>query len=209
MGAINSTQKLSNLSAQDVGKLVGSLGGKFVEYESSIIANGISGEILESLEKNDLKELLQDIGIVSVAHQTVLISHFDKLKKLNSPPIIVNSDNDTGSVYYKLPPNFQIISKLTRTPRSIMNELFEIQGIALDPTDLDPAINKIANYVGRGFGDGVNTYDCFISYRVAADADLAEKLYLYLKTKGIHTFLDKKCLKNGERWAEGFLSGNL
>ena len=30
---------------------------------------------------------------------------------------------------------------------------------------------------------------------------------MYLKTKHIHAFLDKKCLKAGEPWKEGFLSG--
>eukprot|EP01033_Poteriospumella_lacustris_P005209 gene5209-3720_t len=88
-----------------------------------------------------------------------------------------------------------------------MSKLFEIQGIAVDPTDLDPAVEKIANAVGTGFGDGFHKYDCFINYRVASDSDLAEKLFLYLKTKNIHAFLDKKCLKNGEKWKDGFLTG--
>lgn len=35
----------------------------------------------------------------------------------------------------------------------------------------------------------------------------AEKLYLYLKTAGVHAFLDRKCLKNGEKWKDGFLNG--
>ena len=43
--------------------------------------------------------------------------------------------------------------------------------------------------------------------QVAADADLAEKVYLYLQTMGIHAFLDKKCLKDGQPWKEGFLAG--
>ena len=90
-----------------------------------------------------------------------------------------------------------------------MEELFAIQGISLDPSELDPAIDKIAATVGSSGGacDGITSYDLFINYRVAADADLAEKLYLYLKTKGVHAFLDKKCLKIGEPWKEGFLSG--
>ena len=89
-----------------------------------------------------------------------------------------------------------------------MSDLFGIQGIPLDPSDLDPAIAKIAQAVGySGVCDGKTKYDVFVNYRVAADADLAEKVYLYLKTMGIHAFLDKKCLKDGEPWKEGFLTG--
>ncbi len=61
--------------------------------------------------------------------------------------------------------------------------------------------------VVRGFGDGVKKFDCFLSYRFSADADLAEKLYYALSLRGIFAFLDKKCLRNGENWKDGFLTG--
>ena len=90
-----------------------------------------------------------------------------------------------------------------------MTDMFAIHGIALDPSDLEHAIEKIIKVVGSSGGvcDGERTFDVFVNYRVAADADVAEKLYLYLKTKGINAFLDKKCLRAGEPWKEGFLSG--
>ena len=97
--------------------------------------------------------------------------------------------------------------KVTVNPREIMTKLFEIQGIPLDPADIESTVQKIKSVVGTGYGDGITKYDCFINYRVAADADIAEKLFLYLKTANVHAFLDKKCLKNGEKWKDGFLSG--
>jgi hypothetical protein len=88
-----------------------------------------------------------------------------------------------------------------------MTQLFEIPGIAVDPLDIDIAIEKLVKTIGTGFGDGKTKFDCFINYRISADADLAEKLYLYLLSRGVHAFLDTKCLKNGERWKDGFLNG--
>ena len=213
MGAAGSTLSLQHLSAQDVGKLVAGLGGKYVEYEKLIIDNAISGEVLFSLSGAETKEILVSIGITNAAHQTILVTHFKKLKGEAAAPTNVASGGGGGSgggdccTFHALPDGFRVGEQVTKTPRFIMTKLFEIQGIAVDPTDLDPAVDKIARAVGTGFGDGISKYDCFINYRVAADADLAEKLYLYLKTKGIHAFLDKKCLKNGEKWKDGFLTG--
>jgi hypothetical protein len=59
----------------------------------------------------------------------------------------------------------------------------------------------------------LQTHDIFINYRVATDADLAEKFALSLngetKTDGtrISVFLDKRCLNVGEDWEVGFLNG--
>lgn len=218
MGAAGSTIKLEHLSANDIGRLVAGLGEKYISYEVLIVENGISGEVLTSLNGGEMKEILVSIGVSNVAHQTILITHFKRLKGEASGAggggggVGNNSGgeaavNPGGCVFHALPSGFSVGEQVTKSPRAIMSKLFEIQGIAVDPSDLDPAIEKIAKAVGGGFGDGVNKYDCFINYRVAADADLAEKLYLYLKTKGIHAFLDKKCLKNGEKWKDGFLAG--
>jgi len=60
---------------------------------------------------------------------------------------------------------------------------------------------------------GVQAHDIFINYRVATDADLAEKIALSLnglkKSDGesFSVFLDKKCLNVGEDWEVGFLNG--
>lgn len=211
MGATGSTLTLQHLSAKDVGRLVAGLGDKYVDYETPIASNGLSGEVLDSLPEDQIKEILKSIGIDNMLHQTILLTHFKKLKGevpgASSHHVHHAPNSEDCCKFHSLPETFQLKEQVTLPPRNIMTKLFEIQGIAVDPTDLDPAVEKITKAVGGGFGDGKSKYDCFINYRVATDADLAEKLYLYLATKGIHAFLDKKCLKNGEKWKDGFLTG--
>ena len=50
-------------------------------------------------------------------------------------------------------------------------------------------------------------YDVMISYRVSADAGLAQDLHRKLTGEGLRVYLDKECLKDGEPWEEGFLAG--
>ena len=50
-------------------------------------------------------------------------------------------------------------------------------------------------------------YEVFINYRVAADAELAEKLYYMLGHAGLSVFLDKHCLVDGVSWRDGFIFG--
>ncbi len=76
-----------------------------------------------------------------------------------------------------------------------MSYIHIILYLRLDPADIETTVQKIKGVVGTGYGDGETRYDCFINYRVASDADIAEKLYLYLKTANVHAFLDRKCLK--------------
>ena len=97
---------------------------------------------------------------------------------------------------------------VTLTPRSIMKQLFSIQGFHIDPSDAEYAALKVLREIGeRRFGDGVTTFDVFINYRVETDKDFAEKLYHELKHRSVHAFLDKKCLKVGMPWKDGFLKG--
>ncbi|KAJ3109781.1 hypothetical protein HDU97_000011 [Phlyctochytrium planicorne] len=50
-------------------------------------------------------------------------------------------------------------------------------------------------------------YDFFISYRVAFEFTLARELRLQLMARGHKVFLDQECLKDGEDWRKGFVSG--
>ena len=50
-------------------------------------------------------------------------------------------------------------------------------------------------------------YDIFISYRVASDHHHAELLYNLMSKKGLKVWWDKKCLKAGEPWQNGFCNG--
>ncbi len=97
---------------------------------------------------------------------------------------------------------------VTKSPSILLEELFLIHGIQLDPKCIDEACSKIVTAVKSTEKTSTDiVYDCFISYRVNANADVAEKIYFYLKSEGIHPFLDKKSLTNGEDWKIGFLRG--
>lgn len=107
-----------------------------------------------------------------------------------------------------------IIERVERPPKIILSELFTIQGIHIDHDDLDAAIDRLVATIKKSGGngtrcDGVNTFDCFISYRVRSDKNsyIAERLYDKLMLKGIFPFLDTKKLVPGLQWKEGFLQG--
>jgi len=114
------------------------------------------------------------------------------------------------------------VERLLKSPKQIVTALLELQSTKLNPLDVEtsPAIADIAQHVAdaknevaslqlRGAAQPLaNTsykYDCFISYRVASEANTAETLYLYLERRGLRPFLDKKCLKKGANWKDDFL----
>lgn len=215
MGSAASVVELEKLSTSDIAELVGSLGEAFVPYKALIQSNAITGDLVNSMSEVEMKQMLSEIGITGFTHQKVIINHLQKLKKGDTGGVSEGSeggsrtkDMDDQLHRHKAGLSDVVVGNcVTMTPRAIMSTLFEIQGIRVDPTDLDPAINKLIKVVGKGFGDGVTTFDCFINYRVASDSDLAEKVYFYLKSEGVHAFLDRRCLKDGEMWKDGFLTG--
>lgn len=50
-------------------------------------------------------------------------------------------------------------------------------------------------------------FDCFISYRVKTDIELAEGVYNRLTDAGLRVWWDKRCLEPGIPWNEGFCNG--
>ena len=221
MGAAASvpSEPLESWSPEKVASLVSSMGTAYEEYGAIFISECISGVLLSTLSQAEVVETLSDLGITKGLHVKNICAHFNALKNAagggNHGQVNVNSGGIVSNVAGILEKVAAVVhgldlpTRVSVTPRKLMSDLFAIQGIALDPSDLDPAIDKIIATVGSSGGvcDGDKSFDVFVNYRVAADADVAEKLYLYLKTKGINAFLDKKCLKAGEPWKEGFLSG--
>jgi hypothetical protein len=205
MGATGSVACSEHVSAEEVGTFVENLGVAYKPYKAMIIENGVDGKVLKSMKASELKDLLSEIGIEKALHVRVLMSHLKDIcsSSASEAPQPVET---TSSVPFK-EHDVVVNEACTMTPRTIMSKLFEIQGIPLDPTDVESAVRTIKDVVGTGYGDGVSKYDCFINYRVASDADVALKLYLFLKIAGVHAFLDKKCLKNGQKWKDGFLTG--
>ncbi len=98
---------------------------------------------------------------------------------------------------------------VTMSPREIMKAMFKLQGLFVDPSSLEDVLVKIVAAVGSGYGNGINKYDCYVSYRMHSDQLLAQELYFRLKDCGIRAFWDKECMKVGERWKDGFLNGKL
>ena len=203
MGAAGAS--ITALSAEDLGAEVGKLGKAYESVKQDIVDNGISGDVLFGCVKDDEAEfksfVSENLRVNNKLHQTVLYKNYIKL---------LSSDGDEGGNSASV--GFDIRDTIQRSPKDILSELFQIQGIPLDPDNVAAAVDKIAAAVRASVGDhtgcdGETSFDCFISYRVAADKDIAEKIYYQLLVKGIYPFLDKVKLKDGMDWKEGFLQG--
>lgn len=179
--------------------------------------------------QTEMIEMMNDLGITKKLHQKRVIVEFEKMKNDIRQSMMVHSSSlpssamsllsghsqghslsntahDSSKAQENIPPQIEVLERITRPPRSLMTELLAIQGIHLDPSDLDAAVSKIVQAIGRERHSNYK-YDCFINYRVASDSDVAEKLYLYLQTHGFKAFLDKKCLLDCMSWRDGFLEG--
>ncbi len=219
MGASSSVLSLSSLSAVEIGEMVAGLGVAYLPYKDSIVENGISGEIIASASSDsELMEMLTDLGITNNLHKRVINTQLQKFKQMaegispqqlttQSPPPSDTTATEIPTSAKSARESVPMADAVSSSPRVIMSKLFMLQGIKVDPSDLDSSFQLLESVIGKGHGDGVNSYDCFINYRVATEADVAEKLYYYLRSNGIHAFLDRKCLKNGQNWKDGFLTG--
>ena len=175
----------SGASVVDVAEqIVTTYGNDYLQYRARIEEQGIDGNKLANITQQEISIVFDQLGITNPKHRESLMVSL-AVRNLDLP------------------------THVTTIPRKLMGDLFAIQGISLDPSDVEPVVTKITHAIGCSGCDGVNSFDVFINYRVATDADLAEKLYLYLKDQGIRAFLDKKCLKDGEPWKVGFLKGLL
>ena len=191
-----------SLSAEDLGAEVGKLGKAYESVKQEIVDSGTTGDILFSAVHDDesqFKSFVADFGVSKPTQQRVLFSKY-------SQALLNDGERSTGTAAI----TFDIKETVQRSPRDILSELFQIQGIPLDPDNVAASIDKIAAAVRSSVGDqtgcdGESSFDCFISYRVAADKDIAEKIYDKLLNKGLYPFLDKFKLKNGMDWKDGFL----
>jgi hypothetical protein len=198
---------LAKMTCEEVAAGVAAIGPAYECYKEIFQHNGVDGAVVASFQTEvEILQCFEDMGVTKKIHQQALITQWRKLKE--SSIAAPNPLADDHSVLPATEPmEIHLGDRITKTPRQLMTEMFKIQGIRLDPTDLDPAVQKIIDTVGRSKSDGVNSFDCFINYRVASEADIAEKLYLYLKSNGIKAFLDKKCLQSGKDWKTGFIQG--
>ncbi len=218
MGASGSVLSLKGLSASDIGDLVAGLGNTYLVYKPIIINNGISGKVLSRMNEEEIKGMLSGLGITNTVHKGVISAHFGLINNQQQQQQTVSdklgqtassSTNPPNPANKILNMNIVVNDRCTLSPRTIMTRIFEIQGIPVDPTELGSAIDRIKKVCKKGFGDGVERYDCFISYRVTTDQILAERIFYALKNVGRHPFFDKACLRDGEKWKNGFLKGSI
>lgn len=141
MGASGSVVQCDQLSKEDIANFVESLGAAYRPYKEAILENGISGVCLSECQTDsDITSLLGDLGVEKQLHLRVLKAHLSKLTQqstINASTKVPPSDAQNWT-----PPKIEVGECVTCTPRSIMTRLFEIQGIAMDPTDIEPAVTK-------------------------------------------------------------------
>ena len=194
------------MSAEELGSGVAALGKAFEPYHQEVVENGISGEVIfKSVQDDETKfktYLEKNLNVTKEPHQTAMFVRYIKL---------INDGESGGSVGGKTAV-FDIKDSVQRPPSQIMHDLFQLQVIPLDPSNVAGSVNEIAATIRASIGentgaDGKTKYDCFLSYRVATDADVAEKIYDKLTVLGFFPFLDKFKLKSGMPWKDGFLEG--
>ena len=209
MGATASVlSTIHGLSAEDVARHVCCLGKKFEVYHDTIVDNGVNGHVVEQFLRqtenngnNRIAHFFESLGITNVIHHQAILDHFRTL------------DSNHTSAHGGSPLELESPDVLVHPPREILGRMFKLQSIHLDPNDIDYAMSKVIKQIGAPKANVVDKnpqsapFDCFLSYRVGTDKDVAEKCYLYLKSEGYKPYLDKKCLVNGQDWKEGFLNG--
>lgn len=157
---------------------------------------------------------LTEIGVKSSLHKKAIIAETKRLENV-SKEIIMNKQVTEkkqavvkSKATLKLPKDFEVNDCVTVPPRETFDALFKIQGVSYNAKEREETnLQQIAELITASGCDGVNEYDCFISYRVATDLDVAETIYNYLKEKNIQPFWDKKCLTPGLPWKQGFMQG--
>ena len=203
MGAAAS---INALSPEELGQGVASLGKAYVSYNQAVVDEGISGKVLfQSVheDENLFRAFVTDtLGVDKAHHQTAMYNRYVEFLVAG----------ESSKVAGPKMPIFDVRDVVERSPKDILNELFQIQGIPLDPDNVAAAVDKIAAAliasVDEDTGcDGKSLFHGFISYRVAADKDIAEKVYDKLLNKGLFPFLDKYKLLDGQPWKAGFLQG--
>lgn len=193
---------IESLTTEEVAELVSEIGSSYEKYSSIIIASEIDGSYLISMV-DKIDEVLDDIGITSKVHRAkiskLILTAYTKsqsnITEEEEEEVVEEVAEEEGEGgdgdialdehEVELKNNAEIEDLVTTDPRTLMTNIFKIQGIKLDPTDVDPAVAKIVQAVGHDDEcDGEETYDCFINYRVASEANTAMTLYLELKTQG-------------------------
>jgi hypothetical protein len=238
-GASTDQKPLAEITAEEISNAIAALGTAYQGYKDAFLDNGVDGDMVASMTEDEFHEFSEELGVTSKLHKKKILTELKKLQNVNMcvrPPEATIAASGAVAIAPAVKPvvapasapsqpqhavpnvaggghnagaDFQLGDKVTRSPRELMKELFDLQGIFYNRKDPSAALEKIGNFVGAGGCDGVNSFDVFISYRVAADKDVAQTVYDSLRAQGVFAFLDSKCLVDGMPWKEGFMKGKL
>ena len=214
-GASKAPDALSPMTPEEVANAVADLGQNYVPYKSCIMDNGVSGQILFELQDSDMDKTLEEIGVTTKLHRSGIINMLNKLKKEKASNVKKTQKVEKEKVSkpskkskFDLPKNFQVLETVDQSPRELLQQLFLVQGTPMNIYEPEKDLQKLEEIIAsEGDCDGSSSYDCFISYRVSADQDVARSIHDHLQRKGVFSFWDSVCLKPGENWKDGFLQG--
>ena len=160
----------ASLSAEELGNGVENVGAAYEVYRESIISNGVSGDVLLAMvnneDENEFKSFVaENLGITNKLHQTVLYKKY--VSTLHSEEMATTSTT-----------NLVFNDTLQRPPKQILSDLFKLQVIQLDPSNVAAAVDLIAAAIRASVGentgaDGITKFDVFLSYRVATEHNVA------------------------------------
>jgi len=66
----------ASASAEDVAGHVGSLGSAFQQYQTAIVENGLSGDVILTLSEEELIDTFKEFNISSTVHRKKLVTEF-------------------------------------------------------------------------------------------------------------------------------------
>ena len=152
--SVESTTRLSivDLTAEDC---ISSLGNAYTGYREKIVDNGFDGKTIKDLDDDGMMDYFTEMGITSKIHQKRILKEFNLLKSCNideqEEEEVVEEGEEVEAegeqTELEIKDNFECLDHVTRNPRDIMSSIFKLQGVHLDPSDLQTAVDKIAEFV--------------------------------------------------------------
>jgi len=160
MGAAASVERravaaMTAMTAADISAYVGSINeGKFACYSDAFLAEGVDGKLLLSLSKDRVMQILPSLGVSNPLHQAQLAQHLVSMREETAAAALPATSNPQDAAAASQEQNMQQ-DKLARCfhetvlipPCDILEQIFKIQGIALDPSEMEPCVAKIVKMI--------------------------------------------------------------
>ena len=149
-------------SSEQVGDMIASLGDAYIPYKKIIVENGVNGEFICSLSnESEMSEMFQSLGITNFVHKKNITNLF---KKNDGGTANIAASSSTNSKSEES--QFKIVDRLTISPNAIMKQICKIQGIELDPKNIDIGCNKIKSVVELNAAQPVEISGSSFNYNI-------------------------------------------